>query len=94
MSGKVYDEEETREETARRLIAVSINQRGERTQQLIKRLTHHARYLSRTDRMAAIEYLRREADLAIGLLEQTSGEDVREFAFPSESIEQEWRLDS
>ena len=52
MSGKVYDEEETREETARRLIAVSINQRGERTQQLIKRLTHHARYLSRADRMA------------------------------------------
>jgi uncharacterized FlaG/YvyC family protein len=92
VSEKVYDEEETRQEQAKRLITYSINRRSEETRKLVQRLTLHAKHLSRSDRMAAIEYLRREADLVVGLLEQTGDEEVREFAFPSDAIEQEWEL--
>lgn len=92
MSDKVYDEEETREEEAKRLITWSINRRSEETRKLVKRLTIHARQLSRSDRMAAIEHLRREADLVVGLLEQTGDEEVREFMFPSDAVDQEWEI--
>lgn len=92
MSDKVYDEEETREEEAKRLITWSINKRSEETRKLVKRLTIHARQLSRSDRMAAIEHLRREADLVVGLLEQTGDEEVREFMFPSDAVDQEWEI--
>lgn len=92
MSDKVYDAEETRQEQAKRLITLSINRRSEETRKLVQRLTIHARQLSRSDRMAAIEHLRREADLVVGLLEQTGDEEVREFTFPSDAIDQEWEI--
>ncbi len=92
MSDKVYDEEETRQEQAKRLITYSINRRSEETRKLVQRLTLHARQLSRSDRQAAIEHLKGEADLLVGLLEQTGDEEVREFSFPSDAIEQEWEM--
>ena len=92
MSDKVYDAEETRQEQAKRLITLSINRRSEETRKLVQRLTIHARQLSRSDRMAAIEHLRREADLVVGLLEQTGDEEVREFTFPSDAVDQEWEI--
>ena len=92
MSEKVYDSEETRQEQAKRLITWSINKRSEETRKLVHRLTIHARQLSRSDRMAAIEHLRREADLVVGLLEQTGDEEVREFTFPSDAVDEEWEI--
>lgn len=92
MSDKTYDPEETRSETAQRLVKDAINKRAERTHRLINRLAIHARQLSRSDRMAAVEYLRRDADLVIGLLEQTGEDDLREFSFPSEAIDEEWNV--
>lgn len=92
MSEKLYDAEETRDEQAIRLVKASVNRRAEESRKLIHRLVIHARHLSRSDRMAAIEYLRRDADLLVGLLEQTGDEDLPEFTFPSEAIDQEWSV--
>jgi len=92
VSEKVYDSEETRQEQAKRLITYSINKRSKETRKLVQRLTIHARQLSRSDRVAAIEHLRREADLVVGLLEQTGDEEVREFTFPSDAVDQEWEI--
>jgi hypothetical protein len=88
---KVYDPEETRGDTAKRLIGKAIEKRGEESQKLFGKLVGHARRLNRSDRMAAIEHLRREQDLLIGLLQQT-GEDLPEFVWPSDSVDQEWSL--
>ena len=92
MSERVYDEEETRQETAKRLVSYAINRRSEETRKLVRKLTLHSRQLSRGDRMAAIEHIRKEADLVVGLLEETGDDEVREFAFPSDAIEQEWEM--
>ncbi len=89
---KLYDSEETREEQAVRLVKASVNRRAEESRKVIHRLVIHARHLSRSDRMAAIEYLRRDADLLVGLLEQTGDEDLPEFTFPSEAVNQEWEI--
>lgn len=88
---KVYDAEETRNDTAKRLIRQSLNRRSELTHKLRDRLRLHVRHLSRSDRMALIEWLRRESELTVGLAEDANDEQP-EFGFPSDSIDEEWNL--
>lgn len=86
-----HDPEETREENAKRLVGKRIDEHRESSRKLRDRLRLHAKHLTAGDRMAAIEFLRRNEMLTIGLLEDTSSEP-HEFAWPSDVVDREWEM--
>ena len=88
---KAHDPEETREESAKRLIGKRLDEHQETSRKLRDRLRLRAKHLSAGDRMAAIEFLRRNEALTIGLLEDTGGE-LHEFVWPSDAVDREWEL--
>lgn len=92
MATKVHDPEETRNEQAKRLTAKAVNAHTQSSSKLRTKIRRHAQHLSRHDRTSAIDYLRGDAELTIGLLEETGGE-LPEFGFPSDAVDEEWKLD-
>lgn len=91
MSTKVYDSEETQQEQARRLIADAVNKRSVRTYRLRDRMRLYIHRLSRRDREALTEFLRREDDITVAFADLANNEPS-EFRFPSELVDEEWNL--